>query len=212
MEWHGLWLAGCGVVSGRAGKAVRPGSHPHKVSARTPDAKAGRESPRRPWSQGRAPQPRRSGCPSRWCSPAARRGCEHPFCKPCVRARSAGQRVASRRGRRGEYTNTCSIRPRDCAGPGYASAGSPSSKCIRRGLMTSPYPSPSIRGPPIQIEVPPAAPSDPPRGARPQRLDQVVPGVGVEPTRPFGQRILSPPRLPFRHPGRTPDRTSCVLR
>lgn len=28
-----------------------------------------------------------------------------------------------------------------------------------------------------------------------------VPGVGLEPTRPFGQRILSPPRLPFRHPG-----------
>ncbi len=29
-----------------------------------------------------------------------------------------------------------------------------------------------------------------------------VPGVGLEPTRPLGQRILSPPRLPFRHPGR----------
>ena len=29
-----------------------------------------------------------------------------------------------------------------------------------------------------------------------------MPGVGLEPTRPFGQRILSPPRLPFRHPGR----------
>ncbi len=29
-----------------------------------------------------------------------------------------------------------------------------------------------------------------------------VPGVGFEPTRPEGQRILSPPRLPFRHPGR----------
>jgi o-succinylbenzoate synthase len=29
-----------------------------------------------------------------------------------------------------------------------------------------------------------------------------VPGAGFEPARPFGQRILSPPRLPFRHPGR----------
>lgn len=30
----------------------------------------------------------------------------------------------------------------------------------------------------------------------------VVPGVGIEPTRPCGQQILSLPRLPFRHPGR----------
>jgi hypothetical protein len=29
----------------------------------------------------------------------------------------------------------------------------------------------------------------------------LVPRVGVEPTRPYGQRILSPQRLPFRHPG-----------
>ena len=29
----------------------------------------------------------------------------------------------------------------------------------------------------------------------------VVPEVGVEPTRPCGQRILSPSRLPFRHSG-----------
>jgi diguanylate cyclase (GGDEF)-like protein/PAS domain S-box-containing protein len=29
-----------------------------------------------------------------------------------------------------------------------------------------------------------------------------VPGAGLEPARPCGQRILSPPRLPFRHPGR----------
>ena len=29
-----------------------------------------------------------------------------------------------------------------------------------------------------------------------------VPEVGVEPTRPFEQRILSPPRLPFRHSGK----------
>lgn len=28
-----------------------------------------------------------------------------------------------------------------------------------------------------------------------------VPGVGIEPTRPCGQGILSPQRLPFRHPG-----------
>ena len=30
---------------------------------------------------------------------------------------------------------------------------------------------------------------------------KVVPRAGVEPARPFGQRILSPQRLPFRHPG-----------
>ena len=29
-----------------------------------------------------------------------------------------------------------------------------------------------------------------------------VPEVGVEPTRPFEQRIVSPPRLPFRHSGK----------
>ena len=29
----------------------------------------------------------------------------------------------------------------------------------------------------------------------------MVPRAGVEPARPFGQRILSPQRLPFRHPG-----------
>jgi hypothetical protein len=28
-----------------------------------------------------------------------------------------------------------------------------------------------------------------------------VPEVGLEPTRPFGRRILSPLRLPFRHSG-----------
>ena len=28
-----------------------------------------------------------------------------------------------------------------------------------------------------------------------------MPGVRLELTRPEGQRILSPPRLPFRHPG-----------
>ena len=40
-----------------------------------------------------------------------------------------------------------------------------------------------------------------------------VPGVGFEPTRPFGQRLLRPPRLPFRHPGWNPrERTSCDLR
>ncbi len=31
--------------------------------------------------------------------------------------------------------------------------------------------------------------------------DPLVPEVGLEPTRPFGQRILSPSRLPFRHSG-----------
>src|SRR6185312_12092462 len=30
---------------------------------------------------------------------------------------------------------------------------------------------------------------------------QMVPEEGVEPTRPCDQRILSPPRLPFRHSG-----------
>ena len=30
---------------------------------------------------------------------------------------------------------------------------------------------------------------------------RLVPRAGVEPARPFGQRILSPQRLPFRHPG-----------
>ena len=29
----------------------------------------------------------------------------------------------------------------------------------------------------------------------------MVPGAGVEPARPEGQGILSPPRMPFRHPG-----------
>src|SRR5215213_2905215 len=29
----------------------------------------------------------------------------------------------------------------------------------------------------------------------------MVPGTGFEPVRPRGQRSLSPPRLPFRHPG-----------
>ena len=29
----------------------------------------------------------------------------------------------------------------------------------------------------------------------------MVPRAGVEPARPCGQRILSPQRLPFRHPG-----------
>ncbi len=36
-----------------------------------------------------------------------------------------------------------------------------------------------------------------------------MPGVGFEPTRPCGQRILSPPSLPFLHPGgRLPKGTS----
>src|SRR6267143_6965182 len=29
----------------------------------------------------------------------------------------------------------------------------------------------------------------------------MVPGAGLEPARPCGHRILSPDRLPFRHPG-----------
>jgi hypothetical protein len=31
--------------------------------------------------------------------------------------------------------------------------------------------------------------------------EKMVPEEGVEPTRPCDQRILSPPRLPFRHSG-----------
>src|SRR5690606_15407827 len=45
-------------------------------------------------------------------------------------------------------------------------------------------------------------------------LTAEVPVVGVEPTRPFGQSILSAPRLPFRHTGQRPRpeyrRLSCV--
>ena len=28
-----------------------------------------------------------------------------------------------------------------------------------------------------------------------------MPGAGIEPALPYGKGILSPPRLPFRHPG-----------
>ena len=38
-------------------------------------------------------------------------------------------------------------------------------------------------------------------------ISYVVPGVGVEPTNPFGSRILSPLRKPFRHPGITSYQT-----
>ena len=34
-----------------------------------------------------------------------------------------------------------------------------------------------------------------------QPIQALVPKVGVEPTTPFGERILNPPRLPFRHFG-----------
>jgi hypothetical protein len=40
------------------------------------------------------------------------------------------------------------------------------------------------------------------RIGRIRRNLNLVPEEGVEPTRPCGQRILSPPRLPFRHSGR----------
>ena len=36
----------------------------------------------------------------------------------------------------------------------------------------------------------------------------VVPEEGVEPTRPCDQRILSPPRLPFRHSGPRPSKVT----
>jgi hypothetical protein len=35
-----------------------------------------------------------------------------------------------------------------------------------------------------------------------------IPGAGLEPARPCGQGILSPARLPFRHPGAA----QCALR
>ena len=38
------------------------------------------------------------------------------------------------------------------------------------------------------------------RSIRLSRTD--MPGAGVEPARPCGQRLLRPPRLPFRHPGK----------
>ena len=39
-----------------------------------------------------------------------------------------------------------------------------------------------------------------------------VPGAGLEPARPFGQRLLRPPRLPFRHPGEKPRAYKLPLR
>src|SRR5690348_15015696 len=36
---------------------------------------------------------------------------------------------------------------------------------------------------------------------------ELVPEKGVEPSRPCGQRILSPPRLPFRHSGQDTNET-----
>ena len=41
-------------------------------------------------------------------------------------------------------------------------------------------------------------------------VNEVVPRAGVEPARPYGQRILSPQRLPFRHPG-THAKIACQL-
>ena len=37
-----------------------------------------------------------------------------------------------------------------------------------------------------------------------------VPGAGLEPARPLEQRILSPPCLPFHHPGRRQQATGEV--
>ncbi len=62
--------------------------------------------------------------------------------------------------------------------------------------------------PPPRGEVPPASATRGGRGrggsARSRQKAesfQEVPKVGLEPTSPFGQRILNPPRLPFRHFG-----------
>lgn len=38
----------------------------------------------------------------------------------------------------------------------------------------------------------------------------MVPRAGVEPARPYGQRILSPQRLPFRHPGTRSENSTRV--
>ena len=39
----------------------------------------------------------------------------------------------------------------------------------------------------------------------------IIPMAGLEPARPYGQRILSPPRLPFRHTGKC-DRAAFTAR
>ncbi len=52
----------------------------------------------------------------------------------------------------------------------------------------------------IQRNLPNPARSHSARSSKSSGL--LVPEEGVEPTRPCGQRILSPPRLPFRHSGR----------
>src|SRR5258706_3311826 len=38
-------------------------------------------------------------------------------------------------------------------------------------------------------------------GTVPPEAALLVPGVGVEPTLPFGKGFLKPSRMPFRHPG-----------
>ena len=44
-------------------------------------------------------------------------------------------------------------------------------------------------------------PREQPISRGPKTPRKQVPEEGLEPTRPFGQRILSPSRLPFRHSG-----------
>ena len=44
-------------------------------------------------------------------------------------------------------------------------------------------------------------PREPPDSRGSKTTGFPIPEVGLEPTRPCGQRILSPPRLPFRHSG-----------
>ena len=41
-------------------------------------------------------------------------------------------------------------------------------------------------------------------------MQMLVPEEGVEPTRPCDQRILSPPRLPFRHSGSVSSKVTCI--
>lgn len=51
-----------------------------------------------------------------------------------------------------------------------------------------------------------AAPRDPTTLTSRTEVREAVPEVGLEPTRSCDQRILSPPRLPFRHSGRARQR------
>src|SRR3989344_1658699 len=57
------------------------------------------------------------------------------------------------------------------------------------------------RGPSPRFLVPPRQSHQQNRRCTPV-LDVLMPGVGLEPTNPFGSKILSLLRKPFRHPGK----------